>query len=372
MGRFADEGLVLAGPARLADFQVTKPARSANGGVRIASQGSGASSPLYTVRVLPKEGLVYVSALPHDANADAPAAAATPSVRPARAAVAASLAAARAAALESGDVTAAAVAGGAAAAAKKRKNLDAPGWTELQELAAHPYSAVGWLNLGYEGGSGMCSGSLIGKHTVVTAAHCVHDRGSGSSLSDATFVPHNYYTTRLVRVKPFGEIEAYAFDFLSGWATEDDIDQAWISDMAVILLKKDAGTATGTLGFAYNNSGYSGAINLAGYPGETPRIPGMFFKLKSKCVIEDKDGTDAALDMKPATQNTCLTPCSIAERGQSGQPAFIQAGGSFVVRGVLSHGPPTGECYGYDTYTEVDAMHYKFLQKHSTWTPPKN
>lgn len=260
--------------------------------------------------------------------------------------------------------------------------------------------------------------------------------------------------------------------------------------MAVILLNKDAGTASGTLGYAYNASGYSGQIYLAGYPGETPRVAvrprargsptspgareagrapalraanphvrigarlhetpwlkhsktpepkppkppqGEFFKLKGKCVIDDTDGTDAQMDMKTPTQvrpsgeisgdlwgdlgrsgeirgddlgsargaarcgggvvalarcevcarspgatppppplpppipskpptapqsretprhplapqDTCLTACAIAERGQSGQPAFVESGANWVVRGVLSHGPPTGECRGY-------------------------
>jgi hypothetical protein len=90
---------------------------------------------------------------------------------------------------------------------------------------------------------------------------------------------------------------------------------------------------------------------------------GEYFKLKGKCFIQDTNGADAAIDMREPNQRTCLTDCSIAERGQSGQPAFVQNGTSWVVRGVLSHGPPTGQCYGYDTYTEVDAMHYKFLDQ---------
>ena len=47
---------------------------------------------------------------------------------------------------------------------------------------------------------------------------------------------------------------------------------AWVSDMAVILLQKPLGHATGMLGYAYNASGYTGPITAAGYPGETPRV----------------------------------------------------------------------------------------------------
>ena len=78
----------------------------------------------------------------------------------------------------------------------------------------------------------------------------------------------------------------------------------------------------------------------------------MFYKLHGPCAVKDTDGTDGQLNFKPDRQVTCLSGCSIAEQGQSGQPAFAAAGGgAFVVRGVLSHGPPAGQCYGYDTYT---------------------
>ncbi|KIZ01718.1 hypothetical protein MNEG_6243 [Monoraphidium neglectum] len=372
MQRFAAEGFLLAGPARLGEFEVTKPASSPSGGVRAAQEVTSGRSPVHTVRILPQEGLVYVSAsaLPFDA-ATAAQSASTPSSRPDRQAALAEAAAARDAQPE-GVAAAAVAARGGPAANPKRKNLAAPGWVEIKDLSRHPYTAVGWLNLGYEGGAGYCSGSLIAKHAVVTAAHCVYDRGSGSSLSTAVFYPHNFYTSKLKLQQPFGSAKAYAFDFLSGWSTEDDMDKAWISDMAVILLVKDAGTASGTLGYAYNAAGYSGQIYLAGYPGETPSVIGEYFKLKGKCFIQDTNGADAAIDMREPNQRTCLTDCSIAERGQSGQPAFVQNGTSWVVRGVLSHGPPTGQCYGYDTYTEVDAMHYKFLDQYRLWTPPAN
>lgn len=89
----------------------------------------------------------------------------------------------------------------------------------------------------------------------------------------------------------------------------------------------------------------------------------MYYKLRGPCTLKDADGTDGQLDFKPPSQNTCLSGCSIAEQGQSGQPAYITNGGNHVIRGVLSHGPPAGQCYGYDTYTEIDQMHFNFLNQ---------
>jgi len=73
----------------------------------------------------------------------------------------------------------------------------------------------------------------------------------------------------------------------------------------------------------------------------------MFYRLKGQCVVKDTDGTDGQLDFRTEKQSSCLTGCSIAEQGQSGQPAYIQEGDNVVIRGVLSHGPPAGQCNGF-------------------------
>jgi hypothetical protein len=47
--------------------------------------------------------------------------------------------------------------------------------------------------------------------------HCVYDRYSGSAIRKARFTPHNFYNTRGALSTPYGSIDAYTFDFLSGW-----------------------------------------------------------------------------------------------------------------------------------------------------------
>jgi hypothetical protein len=81
----------------------------------------------------------------------------------------------------------------------------------------------------------------------------------------------------------------------------------------------------------------------------------MFYRLKGACAVKDADGTDGQLDFKTPTQSSCLTACSIAEQGQSGQPAYVEDAGKFVVRAVLSHGPPAGQCYGYGASSRGDS-----------------
>lgn len=46
---------------------------------------------------------------------------------------------------------------------------------------------------------------------------------------------------------------------------------AWVSDMAVVLLKQPLGNTVGQLGYAYDAKGYSGPLTAAGYPGESPQ-----------------------------------------------------------------------------------------------------
>ncbi|GBF95726.1 hypothetical protein Rsub_08708 [Raphidocelis subcapitata] len=370
IARFASEGYALVGPARLGDFAVTKPEKSPVSTAARASMAAASDKPVFAVRVLPDEGLVYVSARPIvPESAAGLTSASTPSELPTASAAPVEAAAA----IAPGEPLASAsdVHVARARVRSSGRKLRAPGWDEVTELLDYPYKAIGWLNIGFASGSGSCSGSVFAKSAVVTAAHCVYDRYSGSSIRKARFTPHHFFNTRGALTTPYGSVEAYSFDFLSGWSENDDIERAWVSDMAVILLKKEVGPTTGMLGFAYDEAGYSGPISAAGYPGESPRVQGMYYRLKGTCNLQDADGTDGQMDFKTPTQNTCLTPCSIAEQGQSGQPAYVADGANFVVRGVLSHGPPAGQCYGYDTYTEVDKLHYNFLAGYRTWSAPQ-
>jgi hypothetical protein len=95
---------------------------------------------------------------------------------------------------------------------------------------------------------------------------------------------------------------------------------------------------------------------------------GELYKLPDNaCSVKDTNGKDGRLDLRPSlppANKTCVTPCAIAEHGQSGQALWVTAaGGSLEIRAVLSRGPDTGTCGGYDTYTQIDELHFDLMRK---------
>lgn len=144
-------------------------------------------SPVFTVRILPKEGLVYVSSRPlaplAQFETESPSESLfTPSRAPLRGAAfrAYRLEQQARAAAAAGTSSAAVVDSAAAtkdegvdvveAAGAAKKSLDSPGWSEITALKDAPFRAIGWLNIGFDGASGSCSGSLVSNYAVVTAA----------------------------------------------------------------------------------------------------------------------------------------------------------------------------------------------------------
>jgi hypothetical protein len=104
-----------------------------------------------------------------------------------------------------------------------------------------------------------------------------------------------------------------------------------------------------------------------------PSLQGELFRLpQGACTVRDRAGRDGCLDLKsypPAPKpRPCLSPCAVAEHGQSGQPAWSEQGpGNYVIRAVLSRGPEAGTCGEHDTYTQLDLVHFDLLKKVRGW-----
>ncbi len=172
-----------------------------------------------------------------------------------------------------------------------------------------------------------------------------------------------------------------------------------MSDIAVVLLKDNVGATTGTLGVAFEKTGYKGQLEAAGYPGQTviyvsrpvfkwrgllawssrvaagglwsetdcwlastlpshsihqhapllsSNIQGRYYKLAGNCTVKDLNGNDGHLELRTPNTRACFTGCAIAEAGQSGQPAYsTDESGNVFVRAVLSRGPAPGTCRGF-------------------------
>jgi len=108
------------------------------------------------------------------------------------------------------------------------------------------------------------SGTLINRHHVLTAGHCVFDKDLGGWATSITFVPAQNDTTR-----PFGVAVSSRLVSVKGWTEEQNSD--W--DMGMIILDRDIGDNTGWFGIITgpDNILTNHYVNITGYPGDIPQ-----------------------------------------------------------------------------------------------------
>lgn len=154
--------------------------------------------------------------------------------------------------------------------------------TASRASTTYPYRAVGKLTFS----AGYCSASVIRRGVIVTAAHCVQNFGSGSSLfSNFRFLPGHYGASGATAAQqaPYGTWNWAALVRPARWANGTDTGSgaARDNDLAVIALAPDSqgrfvGDRTGWFGYGWNNYGFvsssktgnlnTAAITTLGYP----------------------------------------------------------------------------------------------------------
>ena len=172
------------------------------------------------------------------------------------------------------------------------KPLSSPKKTDLANVAtsARPYLTAGKLWMRKGGLWYVCSGSLIGKGVVVTAAHCIADWGGGSSgiATSVYFIPaatkNNTYGSS---AGPIGSWSAknivYPTCYVNGTCVNTSSGVISSNDVALVVL---AGTVSnlpyakgaGVYGYGWNGYGFTkgnryisrrkklGQITQLGYP----------------------------------------------------------------------------------------------------------
>lgn len=121
--------------------------------------------------------------------------------------------------------------------------------TVAEQPAGMPLASVGQL-LSY-GQEWHCSAALIGERTIISAAHCVYDRSSGSFARGLYFVPGRFREVNGAIRAPYGAYDV-AEVYVSSQFVSGEPQDIWGCDVAVVRLQRNVqvGKVLGYFGIA--------------------------------------------------------------------------------------------------------------------------
>jgi len=158
----------------------------------------------------------------------------------------------------------------------ERQVFGADDRTQVGDTTAYPFRTVGLLLMTNQDGSGgTCSGTLIGPHTVLTAAHCLYDHTkknpdntTGGWMDEVIYIP----AINGEQVVPYGAFEVESTTILQGFIDNYKTDYVDVIpwDLGVVTLKEPLGDYLGWLA-AMDIQGLGDfSANIVGYPGDKP------------------------------------------------------------------------------------------------------
>lgn len=139
-------------------------------------------------------------------------------------------------------------------------------WAEHDSILVNPKSTIGKLFFTLQGVNYVCSASVIGRSTLLTAGHCVSD-GAGHFSTNTSFCP-----SRRLGVNQRGCWSVVSRTTSTRWHTlaDPDFDYAcMVTAVTGSTIANKIGNVTGWLGRAWNFSA-SQAERTFGYPQAAP------------------------------------------------------------------------------------------------------
>jgi V8-like Glu-specific endopeptidase len=125
---------------------------------------------------------------------------------------------------------------------------------QITPTTNYPYTTVGLL------GSG-CTGVLVGKRFVLTAAFCVYDTDKKAWIENLDFWPAVDGGKA-----PYGSIRWKSVYATKGFTEQGD----WSYNYALVELESDIGDQLGWMGFGYDNNFPFKELTLTGFPSGVP------------------------------------------------------------------------------------------------------
>ncbi|PGC46198.1 glutamyl endopeptidase [Bacillus toyonensis] len=141
---------------------------------------------------------------------------------------------------------------------------------KVSDTSTQPYRSISYISTSFSDGDYMCTGTVIGKDTVLTNAHCVYDTDTKQYLKTGYIIPalnDSHYSYGYYNIESYSVPSGY---INSGGSSE--------YDFAVMKVSTNGGShigdVVGSLGIKQVSNIKDTGIKVYGYPGDKAQNTG--------------------------------------------------------------------------------------------------